>query len=288
VCGYAAEGVDPYVQHLDADRVRSLSDSGDILRYNLQTTGGTSGAPVFYLQGAEDTARQMSIGNLRVVAVHVDKDTPTLNQACRLTRAKIAWLQAGGAVSVGQALQLAGARALALDSQRRVPPAPKRVAARGLDASLVQRRTDTNDRDGVHFELEQLDGMRAPRTQVLTHTSVQSATLAIDDWPRMPDEHGGTFGAVSVAWSFADGAVGDVRVIPVHAGASDGWSLRVIGRVLDGPDAETIAAFTVELRHVFAKVGEPEHCSLIRVVVHGDGQHDRSNAWDQDPMHAAA
>jgi V8-like Glu-specific endopeptidase/N-acetyl-anhydromuramyl-L-alanine amidase AmpD len=286
VCGYAAEGVDPTVQHLDADRVRELSETGEVMRYNLQTTGGTSGSPVFYMHGYEDEQRQMSIGDLRVVAVHVASASSTLNQACRLTRSKIAWLLAGGQVSVGQALQYQGKRA-----NGSAPPAPSpssRARSFGKEASVneTKRRSSTDTRDGVTFSLEQLDGWRIPPGQARQQT--QRVSLDITDWPRMPDASGGTFGPVRITWEYGAGVVGNVGVTALPSGISDGWSLRVEGRVVDGPDAETSAGVTVELRHRFSKQGEPSHCSLVRVILHGDGSHERTNEWENDPVTIAA
>jgi hypothetical protein len=182
--------------------------------------------------------------------------------------------------------------AQALERRLMVAPPPSRgaarPAARGLAAPSVARHTETTDRDGVQFILEQVVGMRAPRTQPQIDAPVLAAEVTVDDWPRMPDARGGTFGAVSINWGFAAGAVGNVRVLPINAGLSDGWSLTVTGHVLEGPDAETCAAVTVELRHVFTKAGEPEQRSLVRIVLRGNGQHERSNQWEQQPMHIAA
>lgn len=94
VCGYAGVTVDPDVQHLDGDQVRSLGEDGETLQYNLQTEKGASGSPVYYLWGREDEQEQMSVPELRVVGVHVAPLSSTLNNACRLTASKIAWIRA--------------------------------------------------------------------------------------------------------------------------------------------------------------------------------------------------
>ncbi|MFM0631241.1 N-acetylmuramoyl-L-alanine amidase [Paraburkholderia xenovorans] len=104
VCGYGAETVDPFVQHLDGDAVRELSANGEVMRYNLQTEKGNSGSPVFQLWGYEDEARQMSVQDIRLVAVHSASYDATVNQACRLTANKIAWIRGRGLVSVAQAM----------------------------------------------------------------------------------------------------------------------------------------------------------------------------------------
>jgi N-acetyl-anhydromuramyl-L-alanine amidase AmpD/V8-like Glu-specific endopeptidase len=110
VCGYAAEGgLDWTKQHLDADHVREVSNNLEIIFYNLQTTGGTSGSPVYYITAYEDEARQQSVQSIRVIGVHVDLATDRLNQGCRLSTAKIAWIQGRGLASLSQSLAVAQA-----------------------------------------------------------------------------------------------------------------------------------------------------------------------------------
>jgi V8-like Glu-specific endopeptidase len=70
VCGYSAESVDPNKQHLDGDTVRELADNNGIL-YNLQTEGGASGSPVFYVWGQDDEEQQACITGISVVGVHI-------------------------------------------------------------------------------------------------------------------------------------------------------------------------------------------------------------------------
>ena len=530
VCGYAAQGVDPLKQHLDADWVRELGDNAEVMLYNLQTTGGTSGAPVFYVTGYEDEARQQSVSDIRVIGVHVSSGHDNLNEGCRLTAAKIAWIQGRGLVSVSQGLALAEsaadprararaigggfaerigqaldaglaataltpllgllerrapttaqARGLAVpefslqwavdllpqpDSEtcwaaaaamlmawdqsgspaaqlarargavqgydgdpdvaattrfadavglvaeppqdyseegfrqllnrygplwvgkrmasefdtashavvvtgmysdgqrsylvvadpwdravgtpdnpgayarthdrgsryvigfdrfmreydadqtanealitmvlhatgtrgrtpntdpvslgqsyqpRTAPPPPAASRARAFDApSPIDpvRRTDEIDRNGVHYSLQQLSGIRLPRTQAQAVVPLQDATVQVDDWPRMPDADGGTFAGVDVSWAYGGGQIGNVRLVPTHAGIADGWALRVDGTIVDGPDGETDAGITVTLRHRFSKPGEAEHRSLIRLILRGDGRHERTNEWE--------
>ena len=105
VCGYGShpsDGVSPDKQHLDGDEIRLLSDSGETVLYNLQTEGGNSGSPVYYVTAREDEQRQQSVLETRVVGVHVSSDSKILNQGCRLTADKIAWIKSvGNPVSLG-------------------------------------------------------------------------------------------------------------------------------------------------------------------------------------------
>ncbi len=163
---------------------------------------------------------------------------------------------------------------------RRAAAPPTSKGTRAMDAGADPiRRTDRTMVGGVSFALEQLDGLRRPRTARAVETPEQHGTLAIDDWPQMPDAGGGTFGGVALAWSHGGGAVGNVRVTPGRAALSDGWVLAVEGHILDGPDEETLAKLTLVLDHRFTKPGEADHRSTIRIVLDGDGHHVRTNAW---------
>jgi V8-like Glu-specific endopeptidase len=115
VCGYAAGTVDRNKQHLDGDAIRLLSDSGEVFMYNLQTEGGTSGSPVYYVVARDDEARQQSVLETHLIGVHVDfvQGSNILNEGCRLTADKIAWIN-----SVGNPVS-AGASAFSLGNKKR-------------------------------------------------------------------------------------------------------------------------------------------------------------------------
>jgi V8-like Glu-specific endopeptidase len=94
VCGYAAvESNAARKQHMDADQIRWLSNDTEVEGYNLQTLPGASGSPVFRVATETQTC---SVENFKVHAVHVagpTGDQPTLNRGCRITRAKLAWIE---------------------------------------------------------------------------------------------------------------------------------------------------------------------------------------------------
>jgi N-acetyl-anhydromuramyl-L-alanine amidase AmpD len=107
VCGYAAGTVDRNKQHLDGDAIRLLNNSGEVFMYNLQTEGGTSGSPVYYVVARDDEARQQCVLETHLVGVHVDfvPGSSILNEGCRLTADKIAWINSvGNPYSAGSAL----------------------------------------------------------------------------------------------------------------------------------------------------------------------------------------
>lgn len=103
VAGYAArwyasdaierfvnDTIDPNKQHMMGGHIRSLP-SDETFDYDLQTLGGTSGAPVYWLEGG-------SAPQAHLVGVHVAAHSATTNLGCRITPAKLAWIRstAGG------------------------------------------------------------------------------------------------------------------------------------------------------------------------------------------------
>jgi V8-like Glu-specific endopeptidase len=149
VCGYAADTVSPDKQHLDGDEIRMLNDSGETVLYNLQTEPGNSGSPVYYVAAREDDERQQSVLETRVVGVHLSSDSKVFNQGCRLTAAKIAWIN-----SVGKPVS-AGASVLSLghtrhDRPRTVTEGPAPVRAQDAQpASTTSGVGDGDDASGI-------------------------------------------------------------------------------------------------------------------------------------------
>lgn len=102
VCGYAAETGDENQQKLDGDTIRGVSDDLELIQYHLQTEPGNSGSPVFYFDVYEDHVARQSVSVIRVIGVHISGYSQSLNQACRLSGAKLQWIQSvGGGVSFG-------------------------------------------------------------------------------------------------------------------------------------------------------------------------------------------
>lgn len=273
VSGYAGDNVNINRQHMDGTTIHELSPDGHHVFYNLQTSGGESGAPVLALLTDTDTDGWADA--VRVVGIHVDAHSPTRNMGVRLTPEKISWILNRGMVA--PAAMSLGARPCPP-----APPARTQGAARAFDANAPlspARRVEVSDRNGVHYELEQADGMRSPRTQPAVQMPPMPARVAVEDWPRMPEGAGGACAGVAIAWSYAGGSVGDVRVTPTEAAAADGWQLAVTGRLIDGPDEETRAAMTVDLNYCFRRGRDEEHAASVRVVLRGDGSHERTNQW---------
>jgi V8-like Glu-specific endopeptidase len=110
VCGYAAETVSADRQHLDGDQIVTVQD--ERFEYDIQTEGGNSGSPVFYLYTVDDPQSQECRAEYHVIGVHthlgIDQATGAVSQAvnggCRLTQAKITWVNSFRSAATSQSL----------------------------------------------------------------------------------------------------------------------------------------------------------------------------------------
>ncbi len=104
VCGYAAETVNPDIQHLDGDTIRTLGPNAETFQYSIQTEGGSSGSPVFFVWARNDEERQMTVQETSIIGVHTSiavepatgNVSDNLNEGCRLTESKIQWIYSVG------------------------------------------------------------------------------------------------------------------------------------------------------------------------------------------------
>ncbi|WP_369936474.1 N-acetylmuramoyl-L-alanine amidase [Xanthomonas tesorieronis] len=121
VCGYSAYSpdssaigglvnavIDPDKQHLHGGHIRSLP-SEETFDYDLQSLGGASGSPVYYIEAGD-------VPRAHMVGVHVAPATATTNLGCRITAGKLAWIRQQAA-AWGQTVAFSlGARALAQEA----------------------------------------------------------------------------------------------------------------------------------------------------------------------------
>jgi V8-like Glu-specific endopeptidase len=77
--------IDPDKQHLHGGYIRSLP-TDETFDYDLQSLGGTSGSPVYYIEAGATPRTHM-------VGVHVAGHSATTNLGCRITPAKLAWIR---------------------------------------------------------------------------------------------------------------------------------------------------------------------------------------------------
>jgi V8-like Glu-specific endopeptidase len=109
LCGYAAESVSADRQHMDGDHITGVADNR--FDYDIQTEGGSSGSPVFYLAGWEDENAQASQTEIRLIGVHTHLGanpdctvSDSVNGGCRLTAEKIKWINSFRAAAAAQSL----------------------------------------------------------------------------------------------------------------------------------------------------------------------------------------
>ncbi len=96
--------IDADKQHMHGGYVHSLP-SEDTFDYDVQSLGGTSGSPVYYIENGD-------VPRTHMVGVHVAGHSGTTNLGCRITPAKLEWIRQQ-AVAWSQSLTFAlGARAL--------------------------------------------------------------------------------------------------------------------------------------------------------------------------------
>lgn len=149
---YVNDNIDPNKQHMMGGYIRELP-TDDTFTYDLQTLGGTSGSPVYWIeQGATPSAH--------LVGVHVDEFDATTNLGCRLTPAKIAWIRGEAArlgVSVPFSLGL-GSSGLGASGRART--------ARGLSVEDEDAAHDAGPIPDVPESAAQ--GFRGARGLVLT------------------------------------------------------------------------------------------------------------------------
>ncbi|GAB1595832.1 N-acetylmuramoyl-L-alanine amidase [Lysobacter claricitrinus] len=160
VCGYAAYSdpqglIDSFVnatidadkQHLHGGYIRSLP-SDETFDYDLQSLGGTSGSPVYYIESGDAPRTHM-------VGVHVAGASDTTNLGCRITPAKLAWIRQQAAAWSQSLTFSLGARALSDDTTS------------ADDSSFDDVDTYSHESEPVEPEFAETQSVRA-RTRAFT------------------------------------------------------------------------------------------------------------------------
>lgn len=83
---FVNDTIDPNRQHMMGGYIRDLP-TDETFSYNIQTLGGTSGSPVYWI---EDTGAGPQA---HMVGVHVAAHDATTNLGCRVTANKLAWIR---------------------------------------------------------------------------------------------------------------------------------------------------------------------------------------------------
>jgi N-acetyl-anhydromuramyl-L-alanine amidase AmpD/V8-like Glu-specific endopeptidase len=82
---FVNNNIDADKQHMHGGYIRTLP-SDETFDYDLQSLGGTSGSPVYYINEGDSPRAHM-------VGVHVAGESDTTNLGCRITPAKLAWIR---------------------------------------------------------------------------------------------------------------------------------------------------------------------------------------------------
>ena len=107
---FVNDTIDPNRQHMMGGYIRELP-TDETFSYNIQTLGGTSGSPVYWI---EDTGAGPQA---HMVGVHVAAHDATTNLGCRITSAKLAWIRkiaAGWGQTLTFAQSVRGVRSLSV------------------------------------------------------------------------------------------------------------------------------------------------------------------------------
>ncbi len=128
--------IDPNRQHMMGGYIRDLP-TDETFSYNIQTLGGTSGSPVYWIEDTGAGARAHLVG------VHVAAHDESTNLGCRITGGKLTWIRKVAAewdqtltFAMGRYAQ--GLSASAADARRRAPARPK-TASDPRPAAAAQR-----------------------------------------------------------------------------------------------------------------------------------------------------
>lgn len=140
VCGYSAHSrrgdlvativhatLDPEKQHVHRGYVRTVAD--DAFTYDVQELAGSSGSPVYWI---ETGARP----RVHVVGINAGPNDDTTNEGCRITPAKLRWVQ-GVAAEWGQG-NLTPALELGAEAEALAIPLDPGAGGRSIGTSALQ------------------------------------------------------------------------------------------------------------------------------------------------------
>ena len=280
VCGYSAQSdkdptltatIDPNKQHMDGDEIRTVED--DTFTYNLQSLHGASGAAVYYVGVREDDAKRASVLETHLVGVHVSGFSSTLNRGCRLTDAKIAWIQSvGQPVSAGASAQgysrngkysktgaqvavnkplsrsaaVGTAQSYGSSRQREAQktaarqPTPKSlqaavvVPAVATIAGTVLTRILDNSGD-IKWELDQLKGLKHPHDDPKNAGTERylNGKMTLTGPSVENLLHDAIYANFEITWQYNGHSLGNITINPIQTNDAVAWGLAVKALIND-------------------------------------------------------
>jgi hypothetical protein len=283
VCGYAADTVDENKQHMDADAIREVSDN--TFHYNLQTQGGTSGSPVFYVWTEEDEVQRASVMRSILVGVHISAYDEVVNQGCRLTEEKIRWIWsvAGNGTSGAQGL----ARSQGWNGGRYSARAFVNPAAVEIGGMLVEHVIG-NDGD-VTWDLEKLSAMKHVQDDRNNAGPgpIQDLTIRVDG-PICA--LGGGLDRIylhcQVNFQCDGRSVGTVLISPVDTSDALGAGLEVQAKIMDdmrvyrhSSGTTTFAALKIQFIYRFTNLIYDDLIEITNMTIYGNGDYALQYQW---------
>jgi hypothetical protein len=171
-------------------------------------------------------------------------------------------------------LQIVHADGAGLHVANTGPKVPVGYAQAAPDRTRVR-----GSRGSVHWDLEQSNAVRRPPSKAAVGP-FQATTVTLDDWPYMTEADASESRAkVAILFKYEGGALGGIAITVPQSQASGGRSIHVTANITDGPDTPTSCGQRIDLTYKFTRPGEPDTIADVKVVVKGDGTHERSAAW---------
>lgn len=142
---------------------------------------------------------------------------------------------------------------------------------------VTMHRSDVM-RDGVNYSVFLMNGKVLPEvTSQEVPALIPGPQVVLDKWPYMDTSSGRSHGSIVIDWSYAAGAVGNVRTAPIGGAALDGWAVAVTTDIGPGPSTVDETKLTVTARTTFTKAGEQTRVGVCQVILCGSGQHQVSH-----------
>lgn len=271
VCGYSMswyahtpmedfvnKNIDPNKQHAHGGYIREIPSDGTFT-YDLQTLGGASGSPVYWIENSTPP-------QIHLVGVHVAAYDATTNRGCRLTDDKIRWIhqQASGlgvALALGEPVR-----------QARAVPAPARSVAQGLPATSARALGEVQA-----GQVEVLLRVFIPSPAILAEIPVLSDRAFGGDGRGFQASGGSSRAEIRARYSFsAPGQAHSFKVLGHHWGESTEYNVGDTEAVPGKPSwyrcvkqgATPIARKTLAVSddNLHAELGGDSHQGIISVA----------------------
>ncbi|MFA7553313.1 MAG: papain-like cysteine protease family protein [Spongiibacteraceae bacterium] len=129
--------------------------------------------------------------------------------------------------------------------------------------------------NGVNYSLFLMDGSVLPSMPpAMAADLLPAEQLVIDAWPYIDGPSGRSHGGLAIDWSYAAGAVANVRITPQGGAALDGWHISVVADIAAGASTSTETQLKVTITTTFERDGEEPQAGVTEVILTGSGQHE--------------